>query len=163
MGGVGGKLDIHVKPGAPTAPYSHLFIDALKIEAHPPIVNERRSMTYTGEDVLLSGGVINFVLTSHDKGRYKIGLLSLQRNAVSNDRTTPLADALKLQSPGAGRVENVAGYPDLGVSETKEETLTDPLLKMSRAIINLPWLNPNRVRVFTNGDSPVAELSCYAL
>jgi|GEM_PF-1935193 len=147
-----GTLDVLVERGTFAAPYSHAMIDALEIDAHPPTVGDLRAKPYDGSNVLLSGGVNNFVLSDMGAGDYGISLLTLQRNAISNDGVTPLADALKLQSPGGGRVESVVTYPELGATETKEEVLTNPALRMGKALIRYPWLNPVRVRGFLGRD-----------
>lgn len=152
-----GKIDVRVRPGSLAAPYNHSMIDHMGLGVRPPTVGDLRQQAYSGENTLLSGGVNNFILSEVD-GQYVIRMLALQRNAVSNDFVTPLADALKLQSPGGGRVESVVDYPLLGATETKEEVMTNPTLKLGRAIVNLPWLNPVRVRSFV-GDTLVSEFS----
>lgn len=152
-------IDVYISDDTLPAPYNRDFAARLLGgEISQPTVGERRQQPFTGEGVLLSGGVNNFVVVRDDDGLFKIKLLTLTRNVISNDGVTTLADAGMAQSPGGGRLENAVAYPELAIDETKEETHTQPALDLGRAMTELPMLNPQCIRVFVSGEEePVAQ------
>lgn len=156
-----GTLTLYIRETTPPVAYDRLFAAALDLTPPPLTVGEQRKKPYTGQSVLLSGGVNNFIIV-REHNRYAIKLLALTRNVISNDGKTPLADAGKAQSPGGGRLENAAALPQLAIDETAEEVRVSPSLTLTKALINLPQLNPTRVQVcIGENQTPVAQLFAH--
>lgn len=156
-----GTLALYIKEATPPVAYDRSFAAALNITPLPLTVGEQRKKPYTGQSVLLSGGVNNFIIV-REQNRYAIKLLTLTRNVISNDGKTPLADASKAQSPGGGRLENAAALPQLAIDETAEEVRVRPSLTLTKALINLPQLNPTCVQVYIGeSKTPVAQFFAH--